>query len=63
MDPAVTWMVGNSPKSDINPALEAGMNAVLVPHARTWSLEQEEIRPVPGRLVVVERFGDLRKCF
>jgi putative hydrolase of the HAD superfamily len=63
MDPAATWMVGNSPKSDINPALEAGMNAVLVPHARTWSLEQEAIRPVPGRLVVVERFGDLRKWF
>ena len=63
MDPAVTWMVGNSPKSDINPALAAGMNAVLVPHARTWSLEQEALRPLPGRLVVVERFADLRKWF
>src|SRR3954454_1137490 len=26
-----SWMVGNSPKSDINPALEAGLNAVYVP--------------------------------
>src|SRR5215470_4538457 len=25
--PDVTWMVGNSPKSDINPALTAGINA------------------------------------
>src|SRR5277367_4090568 len=24
LDPALTWMVGNSPKSDINPALAAG---------------------------------------
>jgi putative hydrolase of the HAD superfamily len=32
----VTWMIGNSPKSDINPALEAGLNAVLVPHPHTW---------------------------
>ena len=25
-----TWMVGNSPKSDINPALAAGLNAVFI---------------------------------
>src|ERR1700677_3565704 len=25
-----TWMIGNSPKSDINPALAAGLNAVFV---------------------------------
>src|SRR5215472_14451203 len=31
-----TWMVGNSPKSDINPAMAAGINAVLVPHKMTW---------------------------
>src|SRR5438046_508034 len=24
-----TWMVGNSPKSDINPALQAGINAIF----------------------------------
>src|SRR4029077_15679805 len=35
---AKTWMIGNSPKSDINPAIEAGLGAVLVPHARTWVL-------------------------
>lgn len=59
-----TWMIGNSPKSDVNPALEAGLNAVFVPHARTWTLERQELRaPGPGRLVVVERFGDLRGLF
>ncbi len=31
MEPERTWMIGNSPKSDINPALEAGLNAVFVP--------------------------------
>lgn len=61
-DPARTWMIGNSPKSDINPALEAGLNAVFVPHARTWTLERTQLRrPGPGRLVVVERFSDLRE--
>jgi putative hydrolase of the HAD superfamily len=59
-----TWMIGNSPKSDVNPALEAGLNAVFVPHERTWTLERRELRaPGPGRLVVVERFGDLRGLF
>ena len=43
LDPGLSWMVGNSPKSDINPALEAGWNAVFVPHARTWTLERQEI--------------------
>ncbi len=63
MDPGRTWMVGNSPKSDINPALEAGLNAVFVPHAHTWVLEKQEIREGKGELLVVERFADLRKHF
>ena len=59
-----TWMIGNSPKSDINPALEAGLHAVFVPHARTWTLERQELRePGPGRLLIVERFPDLRGIF
>jgi putative hydrolase of the HAD superfamily len=63
LDPHRTWMIGNSPKSDVNPALEAGLNAVFVPHAHTWVLEKEQIRPGKGRLLVVERFGDLRDHF
>ncbi|MEO8659372.1 MAG: HAD hydrolase-like protein [Bryobacteraceae bacterium] len=63
MNPASAWMVGNSPKSDINPALEAGLNAVFVPHDRTWALEKQEIRSGPGRLLLVERFSDLRDHF
>lgn len=63
MSPQLTWMVGNSPKSDINPALEAGINAVFVPHERTWSLEKQEVRSGPGRLLLLERFSDLRDHF
>ena len=62
-DPKHTWMIGNSPKSDINPALEAGLNAVFVPHAHTWVLEKCEIRPGEGQLLVLEQFGELRKWF
>jgi putative hydrolase of the HAD superfamily len=63
MEPSRTWMIGNSPRSDVNPALAAGLNAVFVPHARTWVLEKEEIRPGGGRLIVVERFRDLCQHF
>jgi putative hydrolase of the HAD superfamily len=63
MELSRSWMIGNSPKSDVNPALEAGLNAVFVPHARTWVLEKEEIRRGRGRLLHVERFGDLRSHF
>ncbi|MFZ1917508.1 MAG: HAD family hydrolase [Terriglobales bacterium] len=60
-----TWMVGNSPKSDINPALAAGLHAVFVPHDNTWILEHEELAEAPPaqRLVVVDRFADLREHF
>jgi len=63
MDPERTWMIGNSPKSDINPALAAGLSAVFVPHANTWVLEKEDIRPGNGRLLVLDRFTDLRRHF
>jgi putative hydrolase of the HAD superfamily len=58
------WMVGNSPKSDINPSLAAGWNAAFVPHERTWRLEHTEItNPGPGRLLLLERFSELSKHF
>ena len=64
LDPARTWMIGNSPRSDVNPALEAGLNAVFVPHSRTWTLERQELREAgPGQLLLVERFADLRRIF
>jgi putative hydrolase of the HAD superfamily len=59
-----TWMIGNSPKSDINPALDAGLHAVLVPHPHTWVLEHQDLRdPGDQRFLRVERFTDLRLHF
>jgi putative hydrolase of the HAD superfamily len=59
-----TWMIGNSPKSDINPALAAGMRAVWVPHERTWTLEREDVLDADdGRLRVIDRFADLIGLF
>ena len=63
--PETTWMVGNSPKSDINPALSAGLNAVFVPHGSTWVLEHDQVAEPksPARLIVVENFRALRNHF
>lgn len=62
LDYEVSWMIGNSPRSDVNPALEAGLNAVLVPHDMTWVLEHEVIG-VPTkngqRLLQVQKFAEL----
>ena len=60
-----TWMIGNSPSSDINPALEAGLHAVFVPHHNTWELERGEILPTNDdrKLLHVESFGRLREIF
>lgn len=64
LTPDQAWMIGNSPKSDINPALAAGLNAIFVPHANTWRLEEQELQPVEGRqLVRVERFAGLQELF
>ncbi len=60
-----TWMIGNSPKSDVNPALAAGLNAVFIPHDFTWVLEHEVIdAPPPGqRLLELSAFADLTQYF
>lgn len=63
LDSSCTWMVGNSPRSDINPALAAGLNAVFIPHNCTWMLEHEELATGPGQLRVLERFSMLREHF
>jgi putative hydrolase of the HAD superfamily len=58
-----TWMIGNSPKSDINPALAAGLSAVFVPHPRTWSLEHEDVPDDHPRLVRIKELRELVVLF
>lgn len=60
--PRDTWMIGNSPKSDINPAVAAGLNAILIPHNHTWIAEIQDIEQ-PNAVVTLCRFAELIDFF
>lgn len=64
-DAVHTWMIGNSPKSDINPALAAGLHAIFVAHPNTWVLEHEPLAEAPPgqHRLQVERLSDLLHLF
>ncbi|MFD4205811.1 HAD family hydrolase [Micromonospora tulbaghiae] len=62
-DPAASWMIGNSPRSDILPARAAGMNAVFIPNENTWVLEHDELDPSDQRVIRLAAFPDLVQHF
>ncbi|UQS26735.1 MULTISPECIES: HAD family hydrolase [Amycolatopsis] len=61
--PESTWMIGNSPKSDIRPARAAGMNAVFIPNAHTWVLEHDELDDADERVLRLGTFTELLHHF
>jgi putative hydrolase of the HAD superfamily len=58
-------MIGNSPKSDINPALAAGLNAVFLFHKDTWVLEHATLNSAPEgqQLIELDGFSRLVELF
>ncbi|HKM99727.1 MAG TPA: HAD family hydrolase [Candidatus Binataceae bacterium] len=62
LHPELTWMIGNSPRSDINPAVRAGIRAVFIPHSHTWDLEHEELVE-SERIVELDGFRRLLELF
>ncbi len=63
LTPGTTWMIGNSPKSDIIPARQAGMGAVFIPNAHTWSLEDGDLDPTDDRILRMKSFPELLDHF
>jgi putative hydrolase of the HAD superfamily len=61
--PETTWMIGNSPKSDILPARRAGMNAVFIPNSSTWVLEHAELDPGDRGVLHLRTFAQLLDHF
>jgi putative hydrolase of the HAD superfamily len=63
LDPATSWMIGNSPRSDIVPARAAGMGAVYIPNPNTWALEQTELDPDDDRILHLATVTELLEHF
>jgi putative hydrolase of the HAD superfamily len=63
--PQTFWMIGNSIKSDINPALAAGLHAVFLFHKDTWVLEHATLDPAPlgQHLLELDSFSRLGEIF
>jgi len=61
--PASTWMIGNSPRSDILPARAAGLRAVFVPNAHTWVLEEDELDHADDGVLHLRHFRELTDHF
>jgi putative hydrolase of the HAD superfamily len=57
--PRRSMMVGNSLKSDIVPAIEAGSWGVYVPHELTWALEHSEAPIEAPRFKRLAHLGEL----
>lgn len=65
LTPHTSWMIGNSIKSDINPALAAGLHAVFLFHKDTWVLEHAALDPARDgqNLLELDSFAKLSDIF
>jgi putative hydrolase of the HAD superfamily len=58
VDARSAWMVGNSVRSDVLPALEAGLRAVWI-DAHVWEYERSHDHLVDDRVFTIRQLGDL----
>ncbi|MGI9393050.1 MAG: HAD family hydrolase [Boseongicola sp.] len=59
VQPHQTIMTGNSLKSDVNPAIEAGGWAIYVPHGLAWEIETADAPSGHERYREVREFRDI----
>ena len=62
ISPCDAWMIGNSPRSDINPPAEIGMGTVLVKKERAWDFEEVPLKH-NGRFHEITDFRQLKEIF
>jgi putative hydrolase of the HAD superfamily len=63
LDRSHSWMIGNSPRSDILPARAAGIGAVFIPNANTWVLEHAELDAADDGVLRLASFRELTAHF
>lgn len=61
LKPELCYMIGNSPKGDINEAKKAGLNTIYIPNEFTWSPEDEEIMEDLPKTFEFENFARIRE--
>lgn len=52
-------MIGNSPKSDINPSKRIGIQTILIPNDKTWKFEKEPIISGEPETIILKKISDL----
>jgi putative hydrolase of the HAD superfamily len=52
-------MIGNSPKSDINPALRCGMYTIFIPYPYTWILDNEDLIENHSKFYEAKDFSEI----
>lgn len=57
--PDAAWMVGNSARSDVNPARRAGLRTIHVPHPAPWHRDEEPFVDVGVPTLVARTFADV----
>lgn len=66
LDQESTWMIGNSLRSDIQPALAAGLQAIYIPNPHTWHMEHLDSDVHPdweGKSKELATFANLTTIF
>ncbi|HEX4805764.1 MAG TPA: HAD family hydrolase [Conexibacter sp.] len=63
LDAERTWMIGNSPRSDVLAPIAVGLRSVFIPHPDTWRHEHAEVPDDHPRLLRLERFDELVRHF
>ncbi|MBU7595707.1 hypothetical protein [Metabacillus halosaccharovorans] len=54
-----TWIIGNSLKSDILPALEVGINAIHIPAEVEWEYNKVTMETTPSNLYFASNFAEI----
>lgn len=50
-DRSVTWMIGNSLRTDVSPALEAGIHAIYLKQEKEWVYNMIELQQKPASVM------------
>jgi putative hydrolase of the HAD superfamily len=63
LSPNDCYMIGNSPKGDINEAKKAGFNTVYIPNEHTWSYEDEKVDDTLPKTNVLNDIKEIKTIF